>query len=310
MSRRAPWLLFSVVMALPALARAQDKAACIAASEKAQQQRTDGKLIDAKKSFAVCASASCPSVLVRDCTDQLAQVVAATPSIVVVVRDAAGNDITAARVTMDGTLVADGLNGRAIEFDPGKHTVRVEVAGAAPSEKEIVFHEGEKQRVVAFNVTPRAAQAIAPAGSPAGVPDAPAQGQVTADAPPQPPSGQVRQHGVVPWVVFGIGAAALVGGGVMYVVGGQMVSDSKAGCTQSSGAFTCGTLTASEVESRQSQNANGATLGNVGLIVGSAGAALALTGLVWHFLEPTGKRASRAWTLVPGVASVALSGVF
>ncbi len=116
-----------------------------------------------------------------------------------------------------------------------------------------------------------------------------------------PPSGG---HSVAPWVVVGVGGAALVGGIIMLVVGSGKVSDSKSLCPNNA-------CPATVLTTAQSENKSGYTLETVGLIVGGLGVVGVAGGLVWHFLEPTGeKKAAFAPVITPGYAGAAVSYKF
>jgi hypothetical protein len=71
----------------------------------------------------------------------------AAPTIVFRATDDAGHDVTDASVEIDGkrTVAADG---RAVDVDAGKHTIKVTRSGKKPFEDVIVVAQGEKDRVV------------------------------------------------------------------------------------------------------------------------------------------------------------------
>jgi hypothetical protein len=107
--------------------------------------------------------------MVRDCTDWMAQVEAAIPTIVFDVKDGKGNDLSAVKVTMDGQPFADKLDGSALPVDPGEHRFTFDDAdGFAHSEKTIVIYEGVKDRHESLVLgAPSGATAPAAATSPA-----------------------------------------------------------------------------------------------------------------------------------------------
>ena len=144
-------LLGSVVAAsitASAPARADEKAACIAASEKAQSLRDDRKLIKAREQFLACARDVCPAAIKKDCADQVADVTRRTPSVVFHAKDKGGQDLVAVKVTADGQVLTEQLDGRSIPLDPGVHTFRFEAEGNEPFEQKIVLAEGEHDRSV------------------------------------------------------------------------------------------------------------------------------------------------------------------
>lgn len=139
------------------VARAQDRsavAACVKASDEGQQQRDEGKLLDAKERFIECSQESCPSVVRKECAQWLTQLNARIPKIVPVLKDETGADVLKATLLVDGKEVATELDGKAIALDPGQHTFRFEVAGKAPVEVKAVIRDGEQRRTVEASLAP------------------------------------------------------------------------------------------------------------------------------------------------------------
>ncbi|MFO0547703.1 MAG: hypothetical protein U0271_04895 [Polyangiaceae bacterium] len=95
-----------------------------------------------------------------------------------------GERASDAKVSVDGQLWVDALNGLAKPLDPGEHTVEVELGGVQTSRK-IVVQESEKGQRIDIAVTSNAAQAR-------GGPD----------------------FGAGPWVVGSLGVAGLVVGAI------------------------------------------------------------------------------------------------
>src|SRR5262245_61165144 len=86
---------------------ADDKAQCVAASEKAQQLRNAGKLSDARDQLVTCGRAECPKLIQQDCTQWMSEVLAILPSVVPGAKDKKGRDIVDARVSIDGKVAAE-----------------------------------------------------------------------------------------------------------------------------------------------------------------------------------------------------------
>ncbi|HEY8041140.1 MAG TPA: hypothetical protein VIF15_15140 [Polyangiaceae bacterium] len=212
MHRRAPLALAPlaaglVVLAAPCRARADDKQACIAASEEAQQLEIDGKLIAARERLLACARPECPGIVRQDCTQWMADVVAALPTVVLGARDASGRDVLAVKVSIDGAPVTDRLDGRPMAVDPGVHVFRYESpVAAAPVDLQVLVRAGEKNRAV--TATFGAVQA-------AHDPDAPAEA-----GGPQAPEGHAGPP-AISWVLGAMAAAAL--GTALYFEVAQVV---------------------------------------------------------------------------------------
>jgi hypothetical protein len=139
--------IFLVALAFPGTARADPtKQQCVEANDKAQDLRQTGKLRAARVELALCVALSCPGPVREDCAQRLTEVAAAQPRLVFAAKDAAGNDLEAVRVTIDGAPFAEKLDGTALDVDPGEHVFRFETAEGFSTEKTIVVREGEKRR--------------------------------------------------------------------------------------------------------------------------------------------------------------------
>jgi len=121
---------------------------CVASYDKGQKLRAAGSLRAAREEFLICAEASCPEVTKNDCSTWIGQVEESLPTLTFVVTDDAGNDVSEARVSIDGALLVERLDGKAVRVDPGPHELRFERSGAAPVTLDIVVQEGEKNRRV------------------------------------------------------------------------------------------------------------------------------------------------------------------
>ena len=124
----------------------------------------------------MCSAASCSGRGARRVRAAHDELTAAIPSVVFDVKDAAGNDVSAVRVSMDGAAAStDHVGGAAVAVNPGEHTFRFEATPSPAVEKKLVIHEGEKDRHVAVSIggdanastTPAAATSSATAPTPA-----------------------------------------------------------------------------------------------------------------------------------------------
>ena len=174
-----------------ARASADEKDACIAASEEGQRLRADGKLGAARSKFLTCARSECPSLVQGDCSTWLAEIDAALPSIVVVARDASGNDLPAATLSIDAEPPTP-IDGKPIHLDPGPHALEVEADGRT-AKSDVLVATGEKNRVVVVTLA---------------APVAPPPPTTTSLAPAPPPNVE-RHLGAPFWITGAIGVAAL-----------------------------------------------------------------------------------------------------
>ena len=95
---------------------AADKAAvaCIQSAEDGERARKAGELLHARELFARCAARECPAMLRRDCSSWIEDADRQIPSIVLGARDGQGHDVVDARASVDGALVREHLDGKAI----------------------------------------------------------------------------------------------------------------------------------------------------------------------------------------------------
>ena len=160
-------------------------------------------------------------------------------------------------------------------------------------------------------------------------PPQPAEPEPTASASaPAPPdaseprgdegAGGERGHTVYPWILTGVGGAALVTGIVLAAVGEGQRSRSiqnarAADCERVGGSIDCSKNPNAPIGEFQAENDAGTTKLNVGIGLMVGGAAVAAGGLIWHFLEPTGSRTAK-WLPTPqlgsGYAGLSMSGGF
>lgn len=199
----ATLLLAATAAAAPPTARPAltgDKKACSDAYDRTQSLRLAGKLQAAREQAAMCTRDVCAEFVRTDCATWLLQIDASMPTVVFEVRDAEGNDTTAVSVALDGKPWLTAVDVTARPIDPGTHTLRFTIPGMAPIEQIVVVREGEKNKkvAVAFGTAP---PPVAPI-----VPPTPVMPREEDDTP------------VAPWVIGGVGLAALATGGILAAV--------------------------------------------------------------------------------------------
>lgn len=188
----------AIISLAGAPARADDKKECVAASEKAQQLRNAGKLTEAREQLVICGRTECPKLVQQDCTQWMAEVLSALPTVIPAAKDKRGRDVIEVRVTVDGKLVTDTLDGKAHAVDPGVHVFRYETKGAPPVEEQVVIRQAEKNRIMPITF------ALGEADPPV-VRDGGKRGEEESSGPPI--------------VGFAVAGAGLVGGGVALYLG-------------------------------------------------------------------------------------------
>jgi hypothetical protein len=99
----------------------------------------------------VCARSECPDLVRNDCAEWIAQVDSAIPSVVVAVRTPGGELVSDVRVTVDGRVERERLDGTPFDVDPGPHVFRFESSDGRFAEESRVIVQGDKGRML--NVT-------------------------------------------------------------------------------------------------------------------------------------------------------------
>jgi hypothetical protein len=283
----------ALVLVAPA-SRAGDPtmADCIRANEASISLRQSDQLREAREQLLVCAARTCPGQVRAECERHLVEVNASMPTIVFEAKDAAGNDLSAVRVSMDGKPLADRLEGAAIPIDPGAHSFHFESAGLPPVDRSFVLHQGEKERRerIAFAAPAAAAGLVAQ-------PVRSSTEAVVAPVAPETPSSAWSPLKTAGLVTAGAG---IVGIGIGTVYGLMATSDkSKASCDANG---YCDPASLSDARSH-------ATVSTVGFV---AGGVLLAAGVALVLFAPSGSEASLH--VAPAVAErgggVVVGGVF
>ncbi len=266
----------------PGMAHADEKQQCVAASEKAQQLRNAGRLTEAREQLVQCGRNECPKLVQQDCSEWMREVLAILPTVVPGAKDKDGRDIVDVNVSIDGKLVTETLDGKAIPVDPGVHTFRFERKGRpttdtkAPSvEEQVVIRQGEKNRILTVTL----ADHERPTGS----------------KPPDETNtpGKAASPPIAAYVTGGVGVVALG-------VGLYLMLDANADARElrSTCAPRCEQSAVDDVDNRQVI---------AGVTAGLGGAAL-VAAAVLFFTHDRGRPSSTS-RLLPGIAPISRGGV-
>lgn len=166
------------------------KTACLASHEEALALRSQKKPHAALEKFVACARVECPTVVRKECGEQVALVEKDAPTVVLEARDESGADTTAVKVSMDGNAIASRLTGAAVDVEPGEHLFRFERASGKAIEQRVLVVEGEKNRKVVAEFAPPVAKPPPGESGP-------------------PPSPHESKH--VPVVAYIVGGVAVLG---------------------------------------------------------------------------------------------------
>jgi hypothetical protein len=264
---------------------------CINANEAAQSARDAGKLRDAKAKLSVCVAKSCPATIRDDCAERLNEVMKALPSMVFDVHDAAGVDVTAVRVKMDGTVLSMQLDGTSIPVDPGQHTFSFDADGFAPLDVHVLVREAEKSRHEA--VALRAAGEQTPATEPPDGATPPPDQSSTTDSK--------RPIRIGAYSAFGVGVVGVAMGTIF----GAMALSDKSSLNSHCNAGVCPSAEQSDLSSLRS---NG-TVSDIGFVLGVGGLA---AGTVMFLLSRKGEATPSAAPAVSwiGIGRAGIEGRF
>jgi hypothetical protein len=150
--RRSVSVVLSIGAALacwgvPISARANpSKQQCVDDNASAQELRRNGHFAEASERLERCALPACPAIVSEDCNRRLDDLKGAQPTLVFEVRSPSGVDIVSVRVSVDGQLLTDHLNGTPLKIDPGPHIFTFEVPGQPVVTERLLAREGERVR--------------------------------------------------------------------------------------------------------------------------------------------------------------------
>lgn len=187
--------------------------ACLKSAEQSQPLRAQGKLIEARTELIACSSASCPAAIRTDCTQWLAEVERALPTIIVRARDEHG-DRSDVRVSIDGVSAATRLDGLPIPLNPGEHALHFEAPGTKPVDQKVVIEQSSRDRVITVTFA-----------SPDG------RNQSSRTVEPRPVAARPP---LVSWILGGAGVLAIGGGSALWVIGSSAHDDLESTCAVTS----------------------------------------------------------------------------
>ncbi len=238
------------------------------AAEASLKLRAEHKLRLTRTQLLVCSSASCPAEVRQECNHRIDEVNAASPTIVLAVKSRAGRDLSAVKVSVDGQVVADHLDGSALAIDPGAHEFTFEASGAPTLTETIILHEGEKDR--------RETVTLAIGAAPEPTTSAPLPGAAPDGEGAKPIEGAGKTQRVLGVVSGVVGVVGLGLGGLFGVLASSSWKTAQRECPTHAGCST-------QAMNDRSSAVTDATIATVGFI---AGGALLATGVTLFFTAP------------------------
>ena len=286
----------SVLAAADAHADDPTKEQCIAANEEAQTLRKGGKLQAARTQLLMCVAHSCPGPVRDDCAERLNELDRATPSIVFTAKGAANADLTAVKVTMDGVVLTEHLDGTALNVEPGTHSFEFVSDGYPTVAKSFVIGEGSKGRLEVIAFAPSETTPFVGVGSAAG------KNTGAGDVDGGPPAGQAApSFKTWAYVAGGVGLAGVALGSYFGLVASSKWSSAKDACK----IDQCGP--SSDAQKERDDAASAGKLSTVAFIVG--GAAL-VAGVTLFVISPSKAPGTARIRVVPGLGSLTATGEF
>lgn len=269
---RSSLVFASILLVAPmASAAPPSKEECVEAHGKGQDAREAGQFTQAGKLFITCAQSTCPALVQSDCARFADEIARLQPTVTFAARDSAQNDLPETSVFIDGTQVATRLgDGKAHDLDPGRHDVRFVHAGKEVT-LNVVVNQGEKGRglVGIFPASPTAAPAPP---TTVGV-----MTPTTTLPTPLPASKPEMKRGGGPLVIVGLGAAAMIAGGVLVGVG--------LGKVPASCSLSTNQCAAPPNDPAFATAKSGVSMANAGGVVGGIGGAALIGSLIWYFAQ-------------------------
>lgn len=272
----ARWSILSACVGWAPAVHAQDDdvKACAEAYEQAQVNRNSGKLRESEEQLRVCVRDVCPDFVKVDCGQWLSDVRREMPSVILMVTDGSGNEITDVQVALDGAVLSGGLDGRAFEVNPGPHEFTFERGDAKRAER-VSIRQGEKNRVIKIELSTPV--------------DTDADGLLDQDDRCPTEAGSAANVGcpeappkVVPRTgLSGLEVGAIAAGGVgvlgfaTFAVAGLLSRDNTAEAFKHCGD-TGAKCDAGEIKTFQDKEALYNPIANVGVVVGGVGVATAV----------------------------------
>jgi murein DD-endopeptidase MepM/ murein hydrolase activator NlpD len=264
----AALLAFASSPALAQLAHPRDEEACLNVLKEAKAKEQSGELQAARVLLRQCAQNPCSGFVRQQCANRNTKLEMDTPSVVLLVTDAAGGSRTDVQVKVDGEPFASTLDGRALAIDPGMHDFSFIADGHVFATQRILIVQGQRNRFITANIGRPGSRGAVAADESAG----PASEEQAAKLPVARPRAKVaeaakpeaepeataestgaestsqeaaapKHHRILPWVLTGVGIASL-GAGAVLTTWGRKDNNNLSAC-----APNCSDATLSHIKS-------------------------------------------------------------
>jgi len=214
----------------------RDEEACLNVLKDAKAKEQGGELQAARVLLRQCAHTPCSAFVRQQCANRNTKLELDTPTVVLLVTDAAGGSRTDVQVKVDGEPFASTLDGRALAIDPGMHDFSFIADGHVFATQRILIVQGQRNRFITANIgkpgsrgavaadesaVPASEEQVArlPVARPRVKMEASADKKPAAEAeaaaestPAESTSEEAaapKHHRILPWVLTGVGVASL-----------------------------------------------------------------------------------------------------
>jgi hypothetical protein len=183
---------------------------CVATHQLARNANQNRELLDVRSELGQCASDGCPIAIRFECREWLAEAERQVPT-VVLSATAGGGDVDQARVTLDGTVIAERLDGRPIEAPVGLHVLGFELPDGRRQELRALIRSGEKNRPLRAEFP-----ALTPPAPPTALPPSAVEPNRALDPAEKTPSTSVQRNLSYVLGILSVGSA-IAAGSLLYV---------------------------------------------------------------------------------------------
>jgi hypothetical protein len=235
----AAMLALGASPAMAQIAHLRDEEACVTTLKDAKAREQEGALQASRVLLRQCAQNPCSPFVRQQCANRNTKLELDTPTVVLLVTDAAGGSRTDVQVKVDGEPFASQLDGRAIPIDPGMHDFSFIADGRVFATQKILIVQGQRNRFITANIGKAGRGAVAaddsavpteeqvaklPIARPrakvaAAAKKAEPEESTTAESPASEEQAAPKHRRILPLVLTGVGVAALGTAGVLTLWG-------------------------------------------------------------------------------------------
>ena len=218
--RSYPLLIVAVVGTswLGAARADEEPLTCAQAYEKAQEEKTTGRLNAAIEHLKGCIDPSCAKFIREDCVRWMDQTESALPTVVFSVRED-GKDITDVEILCDDKPLTGTLDGKALPVDPGLHDFSFSVPGLAPIARQMLIREGERNRIINVEFSRPHEKVTAPLPF------------LAAKTTPPAEPGERPGVRILPYALAGVGALGVAGFTLFAILGNSQKAELERTCS-------------------------------------------------------------------------------